>query len=326
MNTRNLLIDRIKFLLILLVVIGHIGYVRTTFLDIRIAGNLTHSMNDLVRIIYLFHMPAFILISGYLTLHRPVKETFQKSLKFIKLFVIFHSFNLALSFLVSSQIPSFKDIIYPSFGLWYLLALFLWRVLFAFLDKWYNGTVFVIGSCIFSCLSVLLPIPSFLGLNRFLSFLPFFALGYVLRREGLLLDEHRSMSSFLNKWGGRLCLLLSICILAFIEIPPFYGIERGISFSTVLMRMEHIGLALLLCGAVFPLLKLLPQNEQLFVYGGKQSLFIYLYHPYLLLLLSYISSVMFNEITVLIGVFLALLTTAILLFLSRVKFFQILIS
>ena len=125
-----------------------------------------------------------------------------------------------------------------------------------------------------------------------------------------------------DKMGGQLCLLLSICILAFIEMPPFYGIERGLSFSMVLTRLGHIGLALLLCGAFFPLLKLLPQNEQLFVYGGEQSLFIYLYHPYVLLLLSYISSFMFHEITVLMGVILALLTTAILLCLSRVKIFQ----
>lgn len=323
---RNLWIDRIKFVLIFLVILGHVGFIRNSFLDISVKGELTNAMKEIIRIIYLFHMPAFVLISGYLTTNRPIVVIYKKSTKFLKLYLIFYVFNIIFSVVCSSSIPSFKELLYPSFGLWYLLALFLWRVLFAFIDKWYNGAFFVIGSCIVSCMSVLLPIPSLLGLNRFLSFLPFFALGCVMRRNGMSLGELSCKSSFLNKWGGQLCLLLSICILAFVEMPPFYGIERGSSFSIVLMRLGHIGLALLLCGAFFPLLKLLPQNERLFVYGGEQSLFIYLYHPYVLLFLSYISSFMLNEITVLLGVSLAILTTVILLCLSRIIFFQKIIS
>lgn len=318
---RNLWIDRIKFILIFLVILGHVGFVRNTFLDISIGGELTNAMKEIIRLIYLFHMPAFILISGYLTTSRPIVEAYKKSTKFIKLYLIFHVFNIILSVVCSSSIPSLKELLYPSFGLWYLLALFLWRILLAFVERWYNGLFFIVCSCMVSSLSVLLPIPSVFGLNRFVSFMPFFIIGYVVRKEWQIISKQKNWEKLI-KWGGQLCLLLSICILAFIEMPPFYGIERGLSFSMVLTRLGHIGLALLLCGAFFPLLKLLPQNEQLFVYGGEQSLFIYLYHPYVLLLLSYISSFMFHEITVLMGVILALLTTAILLCLSRVKIFQ----
>ena len=60
--SRNYRFDNIKFILITLVVFGH-------FLEL-INGQVT---DNLYRIIYLFHIPAFIFITGYFAKFNPAK-------------------------------------------------------------------------------------------------------------------------------------------------------------------------------------------------------------------------------------------------------------
>ena len=65
--SRKYRFDNIKFILITLVVFGH-------FLEL-IDGQ---TANNLYRIIYLFHIPAFIFITGYFAKFNPSKKKKKK--------------------------------------------------------------------------------------------------------------------------------------------------------------------------------------------------------------------------------------------------------
>lgn len=70
---RDRIIDTIKYILILFVVIGH-------SLPKFIGGKklFTHLMSG----IYLFHMPLFVMISGYLTHKPPILKINESTLSF----------------------------------------------------------------------------------------------------------------------------------------------------------------------------------------------------------------------------------------------------
>lgn len=66
--TRDYRIDTIKGLLIILVIMGHI------IIELDNANIINHGVMGLI---YIFHMPLFILISGYLTKH-PASRSLSK--------------------------------------------------------------------------------------------------------------------------------------------------------------------------------------------------------------------------------------------------------
>lgn len=170
-SNRDYLFDNIKALLIFLVVLGHM---------------ITEQMGEIVIIdaiyyfIYIFHMPAFIFISGYFSKDaNKSRENAFRSL-FIPYLVINTVFWFLNKFTLFEE-PSPFRILDPVWGLWFYLSLFIWKLLLKDLVK----------------IKYILPISFFIGimsgfseefsskmsLARILSFLPFFLLGYYCKKE-----------------------------------------------------------------------------------------------------------------------------------------------
>ena len=83
---RNYWLDNTKFLLILLVVIGHF-----------ISGFKKYeSINCLYYFIFLFHMPLFIFITGYFS-KNIIKKNKSKILNFIVLYVIMQIIEIIIT-------------------------------------------------------------------------------------------------------------------------------------------------------------------------------------------------------------------------------------
>ena len=75
---RNTNLDSLKFFLIFLVIVGHC-------LDIGLYARFN---NDLFRLIYSFHMPAFVILSGMVFRHKSLKELSGGDFAAYQLFVI----------------------------------------------------------------------------------------------------------------------------------------------------------------------------------------------------------------------------------------------
>ena len=114
---REYLFDNYKVLLIILVVIGHFiepNYEQNPFLY------------ELKWGIVAFHMPAFIFISGYFSKKIPSIK------KMISGLIIPYFFYEILYYLLYTFILDKETGLYftrPKFSLWYLMALFAWRIL-----------------------------------------------------------------------------------------------------------------------------------------------------------------------------------------------------
>lgn len=140
--------------------------------------------SDAVRAAYLvlydLHMPAFILISGYLSRSftgRP--DQLRRLLTGVALpYVIFSLAYGALRIYTEGQFD--WNLLYPFYLLWFLPALFFWRLTSPIwkVVRWPVAVAFVISFA--ASMTALSPV---LDLGRILQFLPFFVIGTQLRRE-----------------------------------------------------------------------------------------------------------------------------------------------
>ncbi|MEV0645309.1 acyltransferase family protein [Phytomonospora sp. NPDC050363] len=140
--------------------------------------------SDAVRAAYLvlydLHMPAFILISGYLSrsfVGRP--DQWRRLLTGVALPYV--TFSLAYGLLRIYTEGRFEwNLLYPWYLMWFLPALFFWRLSAQIwkVVRWPVAVAFAI-----SFAASLTALSDVLDLGRVLQFLPFFVIGTQLRRE-----------------------------------------------------------------------------------------------------------------------------------------------
>ena len=167
-KSRNYFLDNYKALLIILVVIGHFiepCYSNTPFLMI------------LKWIIFSFHMPAFIFISGYFS---KKTMTFEKLIqKLVIPYLVYEMlYYLLYVFVIHKDTGLYLN--RPKFSLWYLMALFFWRIATPYIKK-IPGSIFV--SITAGLLIGFSQLGNFFSIPRTLFFYPFFLAGYYFQES-----------------------------------------------------------------------------------------------------------------------------------------------
>lgn len=200
---RNILIDVLKGFAIILVVLGHsIQYNIPVCFD-----------NSLVfRIIYSYHMPFFMFLSGFVSFGSFDGSTAKLAKRFKSLiipfwswFVISYAFSWIIFYLKGGSEPDFLMSVIgvlksPDHGLWFLWVLFLnILVLFASLKITHIHEEFVLLA-FFVLLNILVPVTGFssFGMAALSKLLLFFLFGYVLNKHALKLKKTLSIVGYLS--------------------------------------------------------------------------------------------------------------------------------
>ncbi|MBV9023297.1 MAG: acyltransferase family protein [Streptomycetaceae bacterium] len=170
---RDPFFDNAKFLLIVLVVIGHNWY--------PLIGQ-SRAIKAAYMVVYAFHMPAFILLSGYFSRHfeaTPVQV--RKLIRSVLLpYAIFEIAYLAVVAKVDRQSFRLDLFTYPSFLCWFLIALFVWRLT---TPVWRAVPRPVLVSVLVSLAAGLMNISTDFAFSRILQFLPWFVAGLSVKRK-----------------------------------------------------------------------------------------------------------------------------------------------
>lgn len=260
-------IDSIKGLLIILVILGH------TIIALDNVSTVNHAV---MGIIYIFHMPLFILISGYLTKH-PAEQTASKMWHGVgNILVTLIIFQLLVSLRVHLMGGHFTAAMgeFPFGILWYLLSLICWRIMLfytprALLDKpWlYLGLAVVI-----SLLSGLTHLGLFLSLQRTLSFYLFFLMGFYYR-QGVLNNR---------LWHNNLLhavVAVALLPLLFWLFPHCGNVMNGADYYGISGLPEKA--MVLICSICVSLLVFNLMRDNLLLRTiGKDTMFYYLYHMF----------------------------------------------
>ena len=275
---RDYQIDNIKGLLILLVVFGH------SLELMRLESGLA---NFIYIFIYTFHMPVFIFYAGYLS--KNVKKVSDNAFKDLFIpFLLFNSvWNLIQVFFTRNvqipvESPTLFSFLNPGWALWFIFALFIWRLLLPHLLKVKKIVIvtLVIGllSRLFSEFNI------FMSLSRILVFSPYFIVGFLVTKEAL--DKLRTVKM-------RYVLLAFVVTVIFTYIYVFHTTfpteflwgDRSFShFQVKVIPSILFGLLLYIIGFSFNLifLKIAPYTESRLTKIGQNSLPVYILHTYII--------------------------------------------
>lgn len=310
---RDRFIDGLKFILIFLVIFGHCRHFTVydhSLLSTKIVGHLSRS-------IYLFHMPLFIMISGYLSKKTDIQK-FKKSIfRLFRIYVVFHILWISINVFRGEQV-SFERIICPSFTLWYLLSLIYWRIILqlipSYLDK---PSVILPITFLISIAGGGIPLTNEFSIPRTLTFMPLFFVGYYAQRKGWLKTIKRA---------NLLWFLIPALALLFIENKiqlDIYGRKPYMESVDIMKRILYVSSSIIISIAF---IKVLPQRITLFSGEGQFVLFYYVYHSLVLFALANILG-HFNIVVGGVGlVGITLATLSILYGLRRVRIFSMVLQ
>ena len=267
MSKRINYLDALKGLAIILVVIGHIadGYLNANSFE---SHNLI--LFNIYNFIYSFHMPLFILISGFIFSQAYFKNKEIKKEKIIRqilnlvyLYLVFSILQWIFKYFLSDFVNTkvgIKDlyllVIKPMAPYWYLYNLVCYYLVTYFLYKIIKNKYLKIGVLIvFFSLSIL-----FFKIS-IIYFFVFFSIGFYINQ----INNEKSSNIY---YGGFIISLILYFI--FYDYQLYYN------------QMPIIGtiIALIVSLSVFELFKKKNISNSFLEYIGRNSLEIYLIHCY----------------------------------------------
>ena len=270
------LVDNIKIFLIFLVVFNHI-----------IAFQLVKA-DQVVRFVWygitIFHMPAFIFISGYLS-KKP-----QDVMKNVKNLLIPYILGYTLTWAAQIWLGNRMDyeLLRPSGTvMWYVLALFAYRLTIEAFGK----IRFIVPLSIIFALwaGTRMEFSTFLSASRIVVFFPFFVAGYLWKSE---------YTKVIRKFKGKIVVALFVIILLFVATNYMIGnnipvdLFRG-NHSYLASGMDNVqgmvvrGMMYLISFTViFALLMLMPDKRHPFIFLGRNTMGIYFFHYPIMILMN----------------------------------------
>ena len=263
-------LDNLRLLLIFLVVLGHTleqidGVVRT----------------GLFEIIYTFHMPAFLFLSGYFAKFRPKKLLTRLALPYL----VFQTLYSLFGALILYHTPVTVRFASPYWIMWYLMAMMIYTLLLPLLDALERRRAAVLGTG--ALIALLAGFDSSIGydlsLSRCVVFLPFFAAGYYAGKGNLLtaLRSRRDLRLPLTLASGA-GILLQAAYLYWRRLPMafFYG-AMAYSATDRGGPLDRLALGLFAVCWILLLVLWMPDREiPLLTKMGRSTMVIYLLHGF----------------------------------------------
>lgn len=279
-------LDNARYWIMLLVVIGHV-LIQFTEMD---------SARSVYVWIYSFHMPFFVLISGY-TARNYVGDARQVRRIVSTLVVPYLIVETAMQLITRHYTgePDPMLILSPQWVTWFLAALFIWRLT---TPIWRALRYPITTSIVISLTVGLFELPNVLALPKVLGFLPFYVVGMHMNRR---IFERLTEAPVRVASAALLGLALVVCYLfsdrwttdwllwkqRYDESPL-----RATPLEGITQRAELLVIGFVL---TFAALALVPRGRSLATSLGGRTFYCYLLHGFVILFLHHEFDV-FNRI------------------------------
>lgn len=294
-NERNNIVDCLKGSLILLVILGHV--IQYGLLD-------SFDENIIFRVIYSFHMPAFITVSGYIYAYSKIEKV--NTINFIKkniyrLILPFISWYIIKYFIegVYNEI-TFLDhiknvIISPDYGLWFLWIIFLLKTIFFISQKGilaFNNK-FKIELIVLTIMFFIINIIPYdvLGIGLLKKYYKYFLIGYLINRINRF--ERKIKINKIIIYISMLVFLLLAIQWYRVKEPLFYEniyFIDSILLKKIIFSIYNFITAILGTLSIYEVTKYIVKKKvytmKIFEYLGKNTLGIYAIHYYFIALIK----------------------------------------
>ncbi|QFT88596.1 Acyltransferase family protein [Bacillus sp. THAF10] len=272
MKNRDSFFDNAKFILIFLVVFGHlISPYRTD----------DEWLVSIYHFIFIFHMPAFILLAGHFSTNFRKRGYYVKIITrlLIPYLILQTLFTLYYNKLYAD--PSMTlEYFTPRWAMWFLLSMIAWKLLlplFARFKAQYSIPIAILLGVGIGFIDI----PErFLSLDRTFYFFPFFLIGYFLTRTNLF----ERLKDGAYRWyaaGFLVTVFVAIYILlgGIDGASILYGTYTFESAADMFLRIGIYGGSLLVTFAFFALV---PKQKNIFTGIGRRSFYVYILHGFII--------------------------------------------
>ena len=266
-------LDKARFLLIALVVIGHL------LEQLADSGPFAAA---LYRWIYLFHMPAFVLVSGAVSKADLTRRRVFGLVSCVLLpYMVFQTLYPVWDAWLSGSGDWSQGYLTPYWLLWYLLSLACWRVLLPLFARLKFGLALAIGIALAAGMAPWIGYP--FSLSRTLVFFPLFLLGYRIGARRL-----QQLGGAPARRFVAMMVLAAAAVGAWFlrDLDPEwlyasmdYASLRSAPFAGAMTRLVLLGASALCALSV---LALVPRSARHAGFG-RRSLTAYLVHGFLVL-------------------------------------------
>ncbi|WP_138420251.1 acyltransferase family protein [Aquibacillus sediminis] len=265
---REAFFDNAKVLLIFFVVFGHV--IQPLTLD-------SDPIQVLYHWVYFFHMPAFILLSGFFAKGIGSKSYISKLFKkLIVPYILFHILYTGYYLLLGMDGWQ-TTFIYPRWSLWFLLSLFCWHLLLIIFKKLPPLLSMSTAVGIAVAIGYIDWVGHTLSLSRTFVFFPFFLLGYWLTKDQLLKVKTKTVKTIS-------IVVMSIVAIGLVIAPPFANEWLLASHSyqalgfPVLGGGFRLGVFVVATLMIVSILAWVPTKHNIFTHIGEKTLYVYLLH------------------------------------------------
>jgi fucose 4-O-acetylase-like acetyltransferase len=272
MKQRDYYFDNAKFILIFFVVFGHL--LRSFIEDNEMIYNL-------YKVIYTFHMPAFILVSGFFARGFNKKGYVLKiARKLILPYFIFQLIYSVFYYFLYNKSTFTMDPLNPHWSLWFLISLFCWNIMLIGFSRLSAAKGLFLAFALGLGVGYIDWVSNYLSLSRTFVFFPLFLLGYHLTKEHIRI---------LTKPAFKISAIVAFTIvfLGFYFYPdidykwllgskPYSELEAA-SITSMFTRFGFYFLSVMM---VFSFLTIVPKKQYFFTDLGKNTLYVYLLHGF----------------------------------------------
>ncbi|QES44331.1 hypothetical protein DEJ49_28005 [Streptomyces venezuelae] len=270
--TRDPFFDNAKFLLIVLVALGHSW-------EQIVYG--THALQSVHTLIYTFHMPAFILLCGYFSQRfTGTPAQVRRLLEGVLLpYLLFELAYAATNSAVRDE-PFAYTPTEPTYLCWFLIALFLWRLS---TPVWRAIRYPVPTAAAVSLLAGLTTMAYDLALPRVLMFLPWFVLGLNLRPEHFALLR----TSLARRCAIPALVCAGAASYLWLPAPDEHWLSMDAGYTDLDVTWPQylairIGIFLLSAALVAAFFACVPRRRTVFTALGAATMYPYLLHGLLI--------------------------------------------
>ncbi|MBM7570518.1 acyltransferase family protein [Aquibacillus albus] len=265
---REAFIDNAKVVLIFFVVFGHVIQPFTSQLS---------SIQLLYFWIYIFHMPAFIFLSGFFAKGLGNKGyIFKLAKRLLFPYFVFQLFYTGYYFTLGMD--NWETTIFrPQWSLWFLLSLFCWHLMLVIFKRFPPIVGIILAIEIGIVAGHINQIGYTMSLSRTLVFFPFFLLGYWITKEQLLFVKGKVVKSV------SLIVMAGVAAILWV-IPEFstYWLLGTQPYNNLgapgVGGLVRLGVYVLAIMMAISILAWIPRKRNRFTHLGQKTLFIYLLH------------------------------------------------
>ena len=274
---RDYLFDNLKALLIFLVLFGHAMELYTKW------SKTPFILDTVYFVIYTFHMPFFVFVSGYFSknVEKCRKAAFST---FLIPYLLFNTvFYYYINYVLHEKVAS-NFLFTPVYAYWYLLSMFIWRITVK--DVANIRLIMPISIVIGLGAGLFTEFGTFMSLSRTFVFLPFFIFGYKFNDNTV--KTIRKVPWYIGLLGVGATVFATLWVYKYTAFP-WYLIYNSGSYTSVGLK-AYDGLLfrgimyLIAFSFIIFFIIAMPRAKSFVSDIGRNTLPIYIFHPFLIYL------------------------------------------